>query len=219
MVNPFLNMKPKNLIISLFLFLLLSSCNLFKADSGTLEALLVGVFGRATSTDSGTSTGTGASTGTGTSTGSGTGTSSNIPAPSISYSGTSPYIYFFGDSVSLVATVTGTISSCTVNPSLPIGLSISNSDCSITGTPTTGTFPMTYTITASNSAGSSVVTIIIKIQSTTALRVFGQNGSFTSNGGTNTASGLRYPKGISVWKFIYNARRFSGKQGYLLFIR
>ena len=54
------------------------------------------------------------------------------------------------------------LTSCTVSPSLPIGLNLAN-DCSISGTATKNTSLITYTLTGSNTAGSSRVTIKMKV--------------------------------------------------------
>lgn len=121
-----------------------------------------------------------------------TSTTNSVSSPTISYS-TTPYIYFVGGSIPTISpTVTGAITSCSISPNLPTGLSISSTDCSISGTPTSGSFSTKYTVTASNSAGSSNTTFTLKIQSTTAIRVYGQLGSFTSaavnNGGINADS-------------------------------
>ena len=54
------------------------------------------------------------------------------------------------------------ITSCIVSPSLPSGLTLGN-DCSITGTPTVNTASTVYTVTATNSAGSSTASITLEI--------------------------------------------------------
>ncbi|MEM7179612.1 MAG: putative Ig domain-containing protein [Spirochaetota bacterium] len=60
-------------------------------------------------------------------------------------------------------TIVGTINSCTVSPSLPTGLSLDSTTCTISGTPTTSQTSTSYTITASNSVGSLSTTISIQI--------------------------------------------------------
>jgi uncharacterized Zn-binding protein involved in type VI secretion len=57
----------------------------------------------------------------------------------------------------------GTITSCVTSPSLPTGLSINSSTCSITGTPTTLQGPAIYLITASNIAGSTTASFSISV--------------------------------------------------------
>ena len=67
-------------------------------------------------------------------------------------------------------TVTGTVTSWSVTPSLPSGLTLSTSTGIITGTPVTIQSAANYTITASNSGGSTsaVITISVKDPSATA---------------------------------------------------
>jgi uncharacterized repeat protein (TIGR01451 family) len=64
-------------------------------------------------------------------------------------------------SVHYTLTVTGGVSSCSVNPSLPTGLTLNTTNCSITGTPTVTTAATVYTITATNQYGSGTVTVTI----------------------------------------------------------
>lgn len=63
--------------------------------------------------------------------------------------------------VNYALTVTGGVSSCSVNPSLPAGLTLNTSNCSITGTPTSTTAATAYTITATNQYGSGTATVTI----------------------------------------------------------
>ncbi|WP_353072831.1 beta strand repeat-containing protein [Tunturiibacter gelidoferens] len=60
-------------------------------------------------------------------------------------------------------TVTGTVTSFTVSPALPAGLSLNASTGAISGTPTAVTAQATYTITAANSAGSTTATLKIAV--------------------------------------------------------
>lgn len=60
-------------------------------------------------------------------------------------------------------TVTGTVTSFTVSPALPAGLSLNASTGAISGTPTAVTAQATYTITAANSAGSTTATVQIAV--------------------------------------------------------
>ena len=52
----------------------------------------------------------------------------------------------------------GTVTSCTSNPTLPNGLSLSSA-CVITGTPTAGQAATAYTVTATNTGGSATATL------------------------------------------------------------
>ena len=105
-------------------------------------------------------------------------------APSaLAYIG-SPYTYT--QNAAIVAntpTVTGTVTSCSSAPALPTGLSIHNTTCAITGTPTTIQGATVYTITASNAIGSTSTTISIAVQSAppSALAYTGSPFTYTQN--------------------------------------
>lgn len=64
---------------------------------------------------------------------------------------------------SLSPTVTGTVTSYTISPSLPSGLSINSTTGVVSGTPTSLELVKSYTITASNSAGSTTFAINISV--------------------------------------------------------
>jgi hypothetical protein len=86
-----------------------------------------------------------------------------IPAPS-SLSYHSPQIYPVGTAIApLYPTVTGPVSSYTVNPALPPGMSINAASGVITGTPTAATGSANYRITASNSSGSTSFTLVTTV--------------------------------------------------------
>ncbi|MCB1144914.1 MAG: putative Ig domain-containing protein [Leptospiraceae bacterium] len=89
----------------------------------------------------------------------------DISPSSLTYSG-SPYTMTSGAAITTITpTYNGSLTDCTSNPALPTGLSLSTSDCSITGTPTTNQSATDYTVTASNSYGSTTTTINITINS------------------------------------------------------
>ncbi|HEY3401612.1 MAG TPA: putative Ig domain-containing protein [Geothrix sp.] len=56
-------------------------------------------------------------------------------------------------------TVTGSVSSWSINPALPAGLSLSTANGSISGTPTVASSTTAYTVTAANSYGSTTATV------------------------------------------------------------
>ena len=58
---------------------------------------------------------------------------------------------------------TGTIDSCTVSPTLPTGLSIMSSNCTISGTATVVTATTVFTVTATNGGGNNTATVSITI--------------------------------------------------------
>ena len=57
----------------------------------------------------------------------------------------------------------GAVTSWTVSPSLPAGLSFDTASGAISGTPTTVTPSTNYTVTASNAGGSSSVTVTLQV--------------------------------------------------------
>jgi hypothetical protein len=61
-------------------------------------------------------------------------------------------------------TVTGTVTSYSVSPALPAGLSLSATSGAISGTPTAAAAQTTYTVTATNSTGSATATVQITVQ-------------------------------------------------------
>ncbi|MEM7181395.1 MAG: putative Ig domain-containing protein [Spirochaetota bacterium] len=86
------------------------------------------------------------------------------PPSDLTYSG-SPYSYTNGTAISTATpSYSGSISSCSVSPSLPTGLSLS-STCALSGTPTADQSTTDYTITASNAYGSTTATINITVSS------------------------------------------------------
>jgi len=96
----------------------------------------------------------------------------------------------------VIATISGNPTSCAAMPTLPTGVSL-DALCNISGTPTgLPQVASNYTITANNSAGSASATLSIRISSTTAQIVYGQLGSFTTNGinqGGLSAASLQVP--------------------------
>lgn len=83
--------------------------------------------------------------------------------PKISYSG-SPFVLTQNLPINpITPTITGTITSCLPNPTLPSGLSLDNTTCTISGTPTATQTAANYTITASNSSGNATATISITV--------------------------------------------------------
>jgi len=86
-----------------------------------------------------------------------------MAAPSgLSY--TSPQTLTVGQAVmALTPTVTGTVSNYAVSPALPAGLSLNTTSGAISGTPTTVTAQAKYTVTASNSSGSTATDVMITV--------------------------------------------------------
>ncbi|MCB1180381.1 MAG: FG-GAP repeat protein [Leptospiraceae bacterium] len=91
--------------------------------------------------------------------------STDLPPISLQYNGNP---YSFSRTISITSIIPiyvgGSISSCTVTPTLPMGLTLSNTDCSISGTPTETLVSTNYTITAGNSSGSISTSITIGVE-------------------------------------------------------
>jgi hypothetical protein len=96
----------------------------------------------------------------------------------------------FADTVNRFVThapvVTGTLTSCSVSPNLPIGISVHAKTCVISGTPRFVTAASDYTIIAANDSGS--VTTVVRLE------VFDKNATSpaalkAANAGTRTTQG------------------------------
>jgi hypothetical protein len=94
----------------------------------------------------------------------GTSTTNSVTPPSgLSYQG--PVQGTVGTALApLTPTVTGTVSSYTVSPAFPAGVSLSPSTGVISGTPTVAAGQATYTVTASNSGGSTSFALLMTIK-------------------------------------------------------
>jgi hypothetical protein len=86
-----------------------------------------------------------------------------IAAPrSLSYS--NPHTYQVGSAIApIFPTVTGTVTSYTVLPALPAGLSLDPTTGKISGTPTAATPSANYVITAANSTGSTTFALSLTV--------------------------------------------------------
>jgi len=85
-------------------------------------------------------------------------------APTVSYSG-SPFSFPVNSAITpITATLGGNApTSCSSAPTLPAGLSIDNTTCAISGTPTEVQSASDYTVTATNAFGSGQTTINIAV--------------------------------------------------------
>jgi fibronectin-binding autotransporter adhesin len=95
----------------------------------------------------------------------------------------------------LTPTVTGYVASYSVSPALPAGLSMNTSTGVISGTPTVSLPTITYTITATNTAGSTTFPIVITVSGPTfysrATGVWNSNTTWsTTSGGPAVAVGV-----------------------------
>lgn len=104
---------------------------------------------------------------------------------SLSYSG-NPFTFLQNTAITTqTPTVTGIVSSCSVSPTLPAGLAINNTNCAITGTPTTLQSASNYTVTATNAGGNTTFVLSIAISDLPA-----QCFSYTSITGDDRHTGL-----------------------------
>ncbi|MEM7182647.1 MAG: putative Ig domain-containing protein [Spirochaetota bacterium] len=99
-------------------------------------------------------------------------------AISLFYSSAS-YAYAVGSSVSIAATTSGTITSCTSSPSLPSSLAIDSSNCNISGVPNSTSSDTTYTITASNDSNSTSTSFSLVIDSSSISISYSQAYSYS----------------------------------------
>lgn len=83
--------------------------------------------------------------------------------PAIAFSKSS-YTFTKDLALTVMPIVSGTITSCAATPYLPSSLQLGQGNCVLSGTPTSAQASTSYTITASNSAGSSSTTIGIEIK-------------------------------------------------------
>ncbi len=148
-------------------------------------------------------------------TGSGTATlnlSVLIAKPTVSFS-PSTVVDTVSKSATHSAATTGTITTCTVSPTLPSGLNINSSTCAISGTPTASHSATTYTVTASNSTGSGTGTLNLTILIAKPTVVFSPStvidtmGVVTSNSPvtTGTISSCGITPGLSQGLSISNS--------------
>ncbi len=87
-----------------------------------------------------------------------------------------PVIYVTGAAISQnYASVTGTVTRFSVTPALPAGLVMDTLTGNISGTPTTASAAANYTVTATNGAGNTTVTLNITIITQTAILPHLQN--------------------------------------------
>ena len=90
-------------------------------------------------------------------------TISDAPPSALSYVG-SPFVFTVTSTITPISpTITGTPTSYSVSPALPTGLSFSSTTGQIAGTPTAITANSAYTVTATNSSGSTIFTLNITV--------------------------------------------------------
>lgn len=107
-------------------------------------------------------------------------TIANPGVPTISYSG-SPYILVMGQAMtSLTPTLNlagGTVTACSSSPALPTGISIDNTTCVLSGTPSGSVNATTYTISVTTVGGTGTASINIL----TGKRIFVTASTYNGN--------------------------------------
>jgi hypothetical protein len=101
-----------------------------------------------------------------------------------------------------VPTVSGTVTAYTVSPALPAGLTLDPTAGTISGTPTTVIAQATYTVTASNSAGSTTAALSITVVFTAPSNLVFSKPSVTATVGVSlddesTVSGTVWSYSVS----------------------
>ncbi|MEP7311710.1 MAG: TIGR03118 family protein [Pseudomonadota bacterium] len=129
-----------------------------------------------------------------------------VTAPSaLSY--TSPFTATIGVAITaLTPTVTGTTPTYTVSPALPAGLALNATSGVITGTGTVLADTATYTVTATNTAGSTTFPLSLKVGPSTAT-AFSQTNLVTNGAVTARTTdikltnpwGLVFATGAPAW--------------------
>jgi hypothetical protein len=104
-----------------------------------------------------------------------------VPPSGLSYSPSSASGTVGAAIGSLTPTVTGTVTSYSVNPALPLGLSLDESSGVISGTPSAVASTADYTVTATNGTGSTTPTVTIEVAAPNPLAAY--VGSFGLSGG------------------------------------
>lgn len=126
------------------------------------------------------------------------GSNSNIvqPPSTVNYT-TGKAVYIQGTAITPnnPTATGGAVTSYSVSPALPAGLSLSTSTGMISGTPTAVTAPSSYAVTASNSAGSATAFLSITVEGpapaglayTTGTAVYSVGTAIAANSPTTTA--------------------------------
>jgi hypothetical protein len=139
-----------------------------------------------------------------------------VAAPSISLSNATQSV----NANSAISTVNvsnsgGAVSSFSISPSLPSGLTFNSSNGSISGTPTGAQSQRSYTITATNSGGSSSATFTMTVVA--GLEVIAISGGLPTssvNVGSNVLARFRATDGIGIenaWVRVFNS---PGNEGF-----
>ena len=139
----------------------------------------------------------------------------NDVAPSISYSSTSLTLEKGTAMTTLTPTTGGgAITSWSVSPSLPAGLSLDSSTGAISGTPTAVTSNASYTITATNTGGSDTATITIVVNDIAPVISY-SSSSITLTKGTAMTTETVTSTGGAVVSYSVSPSLPAGVPGYI----
>ena len=97
------------------------------------------------------------------------------------------------------STTGGTVTTWSVSPSLPLGLSIASSDGAISGTPTAVTSQATYTITGTNTGGSITTTITIQVNDVAPIISYSTIPDLTKGTAMTTVSPTSSGGAVTSW--------------------
>jgi hypothetical protein len=128
---------------------------------------------------------------------------STTPPRALTYP--SPPAYTVNAAISpLTPTVTGSVSSYSLTPALPAGLTLDSTSGVISGTPTSVTAQASYTVTASNAGGSTSGTVsIVVVNPSTALSIQYPSPRLTFTAGVSSSvqsfAPVSYPMPASNW--------------------
>lgn len=144
------------------------------------------------------------------------------------------YNFYAGVAIAALSpTASGAITACAINPPLPAVLNFNTTTCAITGMPSSPQAAATYTVTATNAAGTSSASLSISVGATvtqpsmgvlpgnyaTAQSVSLYSGTpgatlyYTTDGSTPTTASTLYSTAISVMANT-TVRAIATKSGY-----
>jgi len=128
-------------------------------------------------------------------------TVNNAPPSNLAYS-TNPAVYTVGTAIANnnPSNSGGAITSYLVSPALPAGLSLNTTTGVISGTPTTATATANYTVTGSNSLGSTSVALNITVNNQGATYSLPPDRVTTWNPGRNSVGGI--PNRTTIYRTI-----------------
>ena len=96
-------------------------------------------------------------------------------------------------------TTGGTVTTWSVSPSLPAGLSIASSDGALSGTPTAVTPQATYTVTGTNTGGSITTTITIQVNDVAPIISYPSIPALTKGTAMTTVSPTSSGGAVTSW--------------------